>query len=78
MNVRVDKVPNPRVEAEEHYYNPIHTKLPALGLEPTLLSENLIESTLVVIERFKDRVIPDVIAPSTAWRPAAAVGQPAR
>jgi UDP-sulfoquinovose synthase len=78
MNVRVDNVPNPRVEAEEHYYNPIHTKLPALGLQPTLLSENLIESTLVVIERFKDRVIPDVIAPSTAWRPAAAVGQPAR
>ncbi len=78
MNVRVDNVPNPRVEAEEHYYNPVHTKLPALGLEPTLLSENLIESTLVVIERFKDRVITDVIAPSTAWRPAAAVGQPAR
>jgi UDP-sulfoquinovose synthase len=78
MNVRVDNVQNPRVEAEEHYYNPIHTKLPALGLKPTLLSENLIESTLVVIERFKDRVIPDVIAPSTAWRPTAAVGQPAR
>jgi hypothetical protein len=56
----------------------VHTKLPALGLQPTLLSENLIESTLVVIERYKDRVVPDVIAPSTAWRPAATVGQPAR
>jgi UDP-sulfoquinovose synthase len=78
MNVRVDNVPNPRVEAEEHYYNPIHTKLPALGLQPTLLSENLIESTLVVIERYKDRVVSDVIAPSTAWRPAATVGPPAR
>jgi len=78
MNVRIDNVANPRVEAEEHYYNPVHTKLPALGLQPTLLSENLIESTLVVIERYKDRVVPDVIAPSTAWRPAATVGQPAR
>src|SRR3954447_9194783 len=78
MNVQVDNVQNPRVEAEEHYYNPVHTKLPALGLQPTLLSENLIESTLVVIERFKDRVISDVIAPSTAWRPTASVGQPAR
>jgi len=78
MNVRIDNVPNPRVEAEEHYYNPVHTKLPALGLKPTLLSENLIESTLVVIERYKDRVISDVIAPSTAWRPSATVGQPAR
>ena len=76
--VTIDRLQNPRFELEEHYYNPVHTKLPSLGLEPTLLSENLIESTLVVIERYKDRVVSDVIAPSTAWRPAATVGQPAR
>ena len=75
--VRVDQVQNPRFEAEEHYYNPVHTKLPSLGLHPTLLSENLISSTLGVIQRYRDRVIPDVIAPSTQWRPAPPVGQPA-
>jgi UDP-sulfoquinovose synthase len=78
IQVTVEHLANPRVEAEEHYYNPVHTKLPALGLQPTLLSENLIESTLGIIERFRDRVIPAVIAPSTSWRPAPAVGQPAR
>jgi UDP-sulfoquinovose synthase len=75
--VTIDNLQNPRFELEEHYYNPVHTKLPSLGLEPTLLSENLIESTLGVIQRYRDRVISDVIAPSTRWRPAPPVGQPA-
>lgn len=30
-------VPNPRVEAEEHYYNAKNTKLQDLGLKPHLL-----------------------------------------
>jgi UDP-sulfoquinovose synthase len=77
IDVHVEHVQNPRFEAEEHYYNPVHTKLPSLGLHPTLLSENLISSTLGVIQRYRDRVIPDVIAPSTQWRPAPPVGQPA-
>jgi UDP-sulfoquinovose synthase len=77
ITVTIDNLRNPRFELEEHYYNPVHTKLPSLGLEPTLLSENLIESTLGVIQRYRDRVISDVIAPSTQWRPAPPVGQPA-
>ena len=77
IKVTIDNLQNPRFEAEEHYYNPVHTKLPSLGLQPTLLSENLIESTLGVIQRYRDRVISDVIAPSTQWRPAPPVGQPA-
>jgi UDP-sulfoquinovose synthase len=77
MHVQVENLQNPRFELEEHYYNPVHTKLPSLGLEPTLLSENLIESTLGVIQRYRGRVISDVIAPSTQWRPAPPVGQPA-
>ena len=62
---------NPRVESEEHYYNPAHTKLLDLGLEPHLLSDTLIESMFSAIERHKDRVILDHIMPSTRWRPPA-------
>ncbi|HEY3050582.1 MAG TPA: NAD-dependent epimerase/dehydratase family protein [Gaiellaceae bacterium] len=75
MDVRVDHVANPRLEMEEHYYNPTHTKLVSLGLRPTLLSETLIESMLEVIRRHQDRVIVDVIAPVTQWRPEM-TGQP--
>ena len=77
VEVTVDHVANPRVELEEHYYNPVHTKLPSLGLEPTLLSETLIESVLHGIERYKHRIIADGIDPSTQWRKAP-VAQPAK
>ena len=43
---QVASVPNPRVEAEEHYYNAKHTHLADLGLEPHLLEDNLIDSLL--------------------------------
>jgi UDP-sulfoquinovose synthase len=75
IEVQVDHVANPRLELEQHYYNPTHTKLLELGLEPTLLSQTLIESMLEVIQRHKDRVIADVIDPVTQWRPEP-LGQP--
>jgi UDP-sulfoquinovose synthase len=67
--VGVDHVDNPRVEKEEHYYNAVHTKLLDLGLEPTLLGEELVESVLHAIERYKDRVIESAIDPHTRWNP---------
>jgi UDP-sulfoquinovose synthase len=71
LPVDVRHLDNPRVESEDHYYNPAHTKLLDLGLEPHLLSETLIESMFSAIERHKDRVILDHIMPSTRWRPPA-------
>jgi UDP-sulfoquinovose synthase len=68
--VEIDHVENPRVEKEEHYYNAIHTKLLDLGLEPTLLGEELVESIIHAIERHKGRVIDTAIAPRTRWNPA--------
>jgi UDP-sulfoquinovose synthase len=68
--VAIDHVENPRVEKEEHYYNAIHTKLLDLGLEPTLLGEELVESIIGAIERHKGRVIETAIAPQTRWNPA--------
>jgi UDP-sulfoquinovose synthase len=76
IDAHIDRLENPRVELEQHYYNPTHTKLLSLGLQPTLLSETLIESMLEVIRGHRDRVLEDVIAPVTQWRPAA-LGEPA-
>ncbi len=75
IDVKVHNLTNPRFELEEHYYNPTHTKLPSLGLQPTLLSETLIESTLGVIERYRDRVIGAVIDPHTQWQRSPLAGQ---
>jgi UDP-sulfoquinovose synthase len=71
LDVAIGSVDNPRVELEEHYYNPTHTKLLDLGLRPHLLSAELVESVFSVIDRFKDRVIPDHIMPRDRWRPQA-------
>jgi UDP-sulfoquinovose synthase len=60
---------NPRVEHEQHYYNATHTKLLDLGLEPTLLGEELVESMLHAIERHRERAIPAAIEPQTRWNP---------
>ncbi len=72
IDVVVDPIDNPRVEAEEHYYNATHTKLLDLGLQPHLLSETLIESMFSTIGRYRDRVILDHILPRDRWRPGVA------
>jgi UDP-sulfoquinovose synthase len=69
-SVEIQHYDNPRVEKEEHYYNATHTKLLDLGLEPTLLGEELVESIIHAIERHKGRVIETAIDPKTRWNPA--------
>ncbi len=68
-SVDIQHCDNPRVEKEEHYYNAIHTKLLDLGLQPTLLREELIESMIHAIERYKDHVTESSIDPHTRWNP---------
>jgi UDP-sulfoquinovose synthase len=68
LDVEVQHFPNPRVEAEQHYYNATHTKLLDLGLEPNHLGEELVESVLHIIERYRDRVVEGHILPHTTWK----------
>ena len=60
--------PDPRVEAEVHYYNAKHTKLIDLGLKPRLLSDTLIDSVLDKVEKYKHRVKKDRIEALVNWR----------
>jgi UDP-sulfoquinovose synthase len=69
-SVEIQHVENPRVEKEEHYYNAVHTKLLDLGLQPTLLGEELVESMIHAIERHKGNLIETAIDPRTRWNPA--------
>jgi UDP-sulfoquinovose synthase len=68
--VEIQHCENPRVEKEQHYYNAVHTKLLDLGLEPTLLGEELVESMIHTIERYKGNAVEDHIDPQTRWNPA--------
>jgi UDP-sulfoquinovose synthase len=68
--VTIDHVDNPRVEKEEHYYNAVNTNLLDLGLQPHHLGEELVESMLGIIERYKGNAIESSIEPRTRWNPA--------
>jgi UDP-sulfoquinovose synthase len=64
----IENVPNPRVEAEEHYYNAAHTKLLDLGLQPHYLSETLIDGLLETVKRYADRVDRRLLYPRHNWK----------
>ena len=66
--VTIEHLADPRVEAEQHYYNAVHTKLTALGLTPHLLSRSLVESIFDVVVKYQNNVDRSVLWPTVDWR----------
>jgi UDP-sulfoquinovose synthase len=71
INVVLDRMTDPRIEAEEHYYNATHTRLLELGLKPHLLTDDVVAHLILTIQRHKDRILLEPIAPKTKWDPRA-------
>jgi UDP-sulfoquinovose synthase len=67
-HVQIEHMADPRVEAEEHYYNAKHSKLTDLGLKPHLLSDSLLDSLIDVAMRYRERIDPSVLLPQVSWR----------
>ena len=67
LAVEIQHLKNPRVEAEQHYYNPRHQKLIDLGLTPHLLSDVLLDCMLFRIREYAHRVKKDIILPRVRW-----------
>ncbi|HTS48925.1 MAG TPA: NAD-dependent epimerase/dehydratase family protein [Bryobacteraceae bacterium] len=67
-HVKIEHLVDPRVEAEEHYYNAKHSKLTDLGLRPHLLSDSLLDSLIDVAMRYRERIDPSVLLPQVSWR----------
>jgi UDP-sulfoquinovose synthase len=70
LDVEINHLPDPRVEAEEHYYNARHSKLVELGLKPHLLSESLLDSLLNIAIRYSGRIDQSLFLPRVNWRNA--------
>jgi len=70
LQVEVNHIPDPRVEAESHYYNAKHSSLINLGLKPHLLSRSLIDSLINVALRYQDRIDSALFEPQVNWRQA--------
>ena len=61
-------LPNPRREAEENELNVLNEQFLALGLQPTTLSEGLMDEITQVAARYKHRVDPTKIIARSVWR----------
>jgi UDP-sulfoquinovose synthase len=68
IKVEVQSIDNPRVEAEQHYFNAKNTSLLDLGLQPHFLSDALLDSLLNFAVKYRDRIDHKQILPKVKWR----------
>ena len=68
LGVRIQHLENPRVEAEEHYYNPKHTGLLDLGLQPNFLTEDVLRGMLEFVTGHRKKIVADRIFRKTTWK----------
>jgi UDP-sulfoquinovose synthase len=67
-NNEIRHLDDPRVEAQDHYYNAAHTKLTDLGLIPHLLDDATIRGLAAIAETHRDRIDLHVMEPTVNWR----------
>jgi len=66
-NVPIRYINNPRREKEDHYYNPTHSKLNDLGLDPILLTNDVLKGMLDYVRKAKN-IDKWVIDPTILWK----------
>src|SRR5580692_3621190 len=68
MGADIAYLPNPRREADENDLIVTNDQFLALGLEPTTLSDGLLEEGREIAQRYRDRVDPSKIIARSVWR----------
>lgn len=67
IKATVERVANPRIEKEEHFYQPVHEVLPRLGLKATPLTQPILQDMLEYLRPYAGRIDREVIMPKTLW-----------
>jgi UDP-sulfoquinovose synthase len=68
LSVAIKNISNPRREAEEHYYNPAHTGLLSLGLQPHYLTSEVLQQMLQFVMQHKTNINQNLIYPEVRWQ----------
>ena len=68
LDVRIEAISNPRKEAETHYYNPAHTGLLELGLEPHFMTADVLLEMLELVLEHRDQIRPEIVMPRVRWK----------
>ena len=66
-NVKIRNIKNPRVELEDHYYNPRYQGLIELGVKPHLLTKEAILDMFDVVKQHQNNIRKDVIFNGVTW-----------
>lgn len=66
-NVEIKLVKNPRIELEEHYYNPVYRGLTDIGLTPNYLTSDVIHKFFLIVEKYKKNIDEDIIFKGIKW-----------
>lgn len=67
LKVEVRSIENPRKELEDHYYNPAHTGLLDLGLQPNYLTDAVLAEMVETVIQHKDSIATDAIFRGVKW-----------
>lgn len=70
LQVEIQAIANPRKEREEHYYCPAHTGLLELGLEPHLMTDEVVAGMIDRILPHRNRIDTTKIMPRVQWNRA--------
>jgi UDP-sulfoquinovose synthase len=76
LEVKIRHIPNPRLESEEHYYNPAHTGLLELGLQPHYLDEATLCRMLELVKQYRANIRTELIPPQVTWDSSAKIAEP--
>lgn len=67
IDVTIKNIENPRKELEEHYYNPVHTGLLDLGLQPHYLTKDMLVEMMEYVVKNKGNIHEHKIFRGTQW-----------
>lgn len=67
LKVEIKNVENPRIEAEEHYYNPTYQGLVDIGVKPSYLTDNVLIDMLKIVQKHKENVRNETIFRGVKW-----------
>ena len=69
LNAEIHRIENPRIEMEEHYYNPDHQHLLDLGYKPTHDMDAELKPMLEDLVQNRERIVKvkKVLIPQIRW-----------
>ena len=64
----IKHIKNPRIEEEDHYYNPKNTSLISLGLKPIIFDDEQISKIYKIVKKNINRINTDSLKPNIQWK----------